>query len=205
MKTNSIVMIAAACLIGAAYMATAGQATYVQSGQVVDYTATADVSAGAVVVQGYMVGVANSAIASNELGSLTVQGVFDVVQKAEAITNGVAVYWDATGNPYGGTAGTGAATRSPSGATFMGFALKTTTAVDATVRIALRSTDASNTGYIVATNEIVRATAAEAAAIITATNAAISFFVTPGATVTQALPGITNVYSAKGVLISHNP
>ena len=72
-------------------------ATFVQSGDSIDYTPAADVSAGAVVVQGELVGVAARAISANTLGSLTVAGVFDFPKNtATAMTAGAVVYWDAT-------------------------------------------------------------------------------------------------------------
>ena len=49
--------------------------TFVHDGDAIDYTPTADVAAGAVVVQGELVGVAKLAITANKLGSLAVKGV----------------------------------------------------------------------------------------------------------------------------------
>ncbi len=72
-------------------------ATFVHDGKRIDYTPGADVAAGAVVVQGELVGVANTPIASGTLGSLAVEGVFDVPKAAgvgTAIAAGAETYWD---------------------------------------------------------------------------------------------------------------
>ena len=119
------------------------QATFVQEGRRIDHTPVSAVVAGQVVVQGPLVGIANVPIAAGVLGSLAVEGVFDVVQGAVTFTAGQAVYWDADGDPVGGTAGTGAAVESATGNTFMGFALVATEATDETVRVALRSIESS--------------------------------------------------------------
>ena len=72
-------------------------ATFVHDGNSIDYTPGSDVAAGAVVVQGELVGVVRTPIAANALGSLAVAGVFDFPKTAgvgEAITIGSKVYWD---------------------------------------------------------------------------------------------------------------
>ncbi|MCY3019540.1 MAG: DUF2190 family protein [Planctomycetota bacterium] len=72
-------------------------ARFVQEGNAVDYTPAADVTAGAVVVQGELVGIASHAIPANRLGSLAVSGVFDLAKATgagTAIPAGVNVYWD---------------------------------------------------------------------------------------------------------------
>ena len=72
-------------------------AQFIHDGDSIDYTPGADVAAGAVVVQGDLVGVAKLAIAANTLGALAVKGVYDVPKTAgvgEAIGAGLKVYWD---------------------------------------------------------------------------------------------------------------
>jgi len=72
-------------------------ATYVHEGKSIDYTPGADVSAGDVVVQGDLIGIAKLDIAADTLGALAVTGVFDVSKTAgvgEAIEAGAKVYWD---------------------------------------------------------------------------------------------------------------
>jgi predicted RecA/RadA family phage recombinase len=72
-------------------------ATFVHDGKSIDYTPGADVSAGDVVVQNDLIGIAKLDIASGVLGALAVTGVFDVPKTAgvgEAIGAGAKVYWD---------------------------------------------------------------------------------------------------------------
>jgi len=71
--------------------------TFVHEGNSIDYTPSADVAAGEVVVQGDLIGVAKTPIAADKLGALAVTGVFDFPKAAgggTAITAGTTVYWD---------------------------------------------------------------------------------------------------------------
>lgn len=73
-------------------------ATFIHDGKAIDYTPGSDVSAGDVVVQGDLIGIAKLDIVSGVLGALAVTGVFDVPKAAgtgEAIAAGAKVYWDA--------------------------------------------------------------------------------------------------------------
>jgi len=124
-------------------MAQTYQGRFISAGDSIDHTPAGNVAAGAVVVVGSLVGIAKVAIAAAVLGALAVRGIFDVVQAAVAFTAGDAVYWDADGDPVGGTAGSGAATSSASGNTFMAFALADTADTDEKVRLALRSVESS--------------------------------------------------------------
>ena len=67
------------------------KAIYVQPGNAIDYTPTADVAAGDVVVLGTIIGVASYDIAANTLGALNVSGVFDMPKASGAVTAGAAV------------------------------------------------------------------------------------------------------------------
>jgi predicted RecA/RadA family phage recombinase len=72
-------------------------AVFVHEGRAIDYTPSADVAAGNVVVQGDLVSVARSPIAANTPGSLAVSGVFDFPKAAGAgsgIAAGAKTYWD---------------------------------------------------------------------------------------------------------------
>ena len=75
----------------------------------------------------------------------------------------------------------------------------------AAVVTATNASTVASAAAVVATNVQAQVIASTNAFYVASTNAAIQYFVTPGATVTQALPGITNVYSQKGVLLTHNP
>lgn len=73
-------------------------AVFVQQGDQIDYTPSAAVAAGDMVVQGDLVGVAKQPIAADALGALAVSGVFDFPKATGAgsgIAAGVTVYWDA--------------------------------------------------------------------------------------------------------------
>jgi predicted RecA/RadA family phage recombinase len=112
------------------------QARRVAEGKAIDHTPSgADVVAGQVVVIGAHIGIAPVLIKDGKLGALDIGGIFDIV-KVNGVTNdGAALYWDADGNPQGGTAGTGAATATSAGNTFLGFGIGATLAADETVRI----------------------------------------------------------------------
>jgi len=102
---------------------------FVQEGDAVDYTPTADVAAGAVVVQGELVGVARTPIAANKLGSLAVKGVFDFPKATgggTAISAGANCYWDATNQQ---------ATTTATGNKLLGKCVRAAADADTTVRI----------------------------------------------------------------------
>ena len=113
------------------------KATFVQDGKSVDYTPVGAVSAGDVVVQGNLVAVSKLDIPANALGALARQGIFDVVKANDEITAGAAIYWNATGDPVGGTPGSGAATTTAGSNKFMGWAIADAGAAATTVRLAL--------------------------------------------------------------------
>ena len=72
--------------------------TFVHDGDAIDYTPGSAVSAGDVVVQGDLIGIAKLDIAADALGALAVKGVFDFPKASgdsTAIAAGAKVYWDA--------------------------------------------------------------------------------------------------------------
>ena len=75
-------------------------ASYVQGDCLLDYTPSAAVSAGDVVILNDLVTVAPRAIAANALGAVSVEGVWTMPKSAassgKAIGQGAVVYWDAT-------------------------------------------------------------------------------------------------------------
>lgn len=82
-------------------------ADFVQEGAAVDYTPDADLPAGSVVVQGDLVGITKHDIKNGVLGSISVEGVFDIAKDpAISISVGAKVYWDAT-NGHSVTTATG--------------------------------------------------------------------------------------------------
>ena len=106
-------------------------ATFIHDGNSIDYTPGADVAAGAMVVQGELVGVARTPIAANALGSLAVVGVFDFAKATgggTAITAGANCYWDAANQR---------ATTTATGNKLIGKCVKAAADADALVRIRL--------------------------------------------------------------------
>ena len=104
-------------------------ATFIHDGNSIDYTPGGDVAAGAVVVQGELVGVARTPIAANALGSLAVVGVFDFPKATgagTAITAGANCYWDAANSR---------ATTTATGNKLIGKCVKAAADADALVRI----------------------------------------------------------------------
>jgi len=99
-------------------------------GNYMDYTPGSAVAVGDVVVLGSIVAVAPRPIAANELGSVAVEGVFDVAKATGAgttIAQGDKVYWYPTGS-HVVTGSTGTA---------MGFATEAATADDTSVKVKL--------------------------------------------------------------------
>ena len=87
------------------------QATFVQEGDAIDYTPGADVAPGDVVVQSDLVGIAKREIKADELGALSVAGVFDVAKEggvAVTFAVGDKAYWDDGNNFAVATDGAGA-------------------------------------------------------------------------------------------------
>jgi predicted RecA/RadA family phage recombinase len=105
------------------------QATFIQSGDAIDYTPGSAVAAGDVVVQGDLVGVTKRAIAANALGALAVDGVFDFAKNGGvSYTVGTILYWDDTNNVVTTTA---------SGNKQIGKVVRAAASADTTVRVRL--------------------------------------------------------------------
>lgn len=117
-------------------MAQTPATTFSEDGAI-DYTPTSAVTGGDVVVVGSVVAVATSDIAANKLGSLAVDGVFKVPKITGAIAAGALVYWDPTGNPVTGTAGSGAATGTIGTLKQMGYAALAAASGDSYVYVLL--------------------------------------------------------------------
>lgn len=108
-------------------------ARFIHDGGEIDYTPGADVAAGAVVVQGELVGVANIDIKANRLGALAATGVFDFPKATgggTAIAMGVNVYW-AVGPQQATTAAGGGANK------LIGKVIKAALDADTLVRVRL--------------------------------------------------------------------
>jgi predicted RecA/RadA family phage recombinase len=119
---------------------------FYQNGKSIDYTPAADVTAGTIVVLKGQVGITKLDIAAGVKGALAVEGVFAVPKKNEAFVAGMPVWFDANGDPYGGTAGTGAATQiggdaQAAGDVLLGKAVMAAAATDQFVYVALNKFD----------------------------------------------------------------
>ena len=114
------------------------QATQVQPvRRVADYTPGGAVGAGDVVLQGTLFGISEQDIAASALGSISVDGVFDIVKVAGAVRAGAPIYWDSTGDPVGGTGGSGACTTVAGALKLMGWAIQSALSADTTARVKL--------------------------------------------------------------------
>lgn len=94
-----------------------------------DYTPAAAVTGGDVIVQAGIVGISPTDLAASEKGSIATEGVFDVPKTTAAWVLGQPVYWNASGDPDSGDAGTGAANQTGTGV-YMGVCTKTAASGD---------------------------------------------------------------------------
>ena len=106
-----------------------------------------DIAEGDVVVVSGIAAVAIGPIDNGKSGVLQLLTAVSVVKKNEAIAQGASVYWDASGDPYLGTAGTGAATGTATSHYFMGKALALAASTDTRVRVLLMPAAAGSTVY----------------------------------------------------------
>lgn len=107
------------------------EAQFVHDGEYIDYTPGSAVAAGAVVVQGELVGVAKGDMEANRLGALAVTGVFDFAKETSGgatFAVGVIAYWDATKKK---------ATPTATGNKQIGKVVRAAAEADTTVRVRL--------------------------------------------------------------------
>ncbi len=109
---------------------------------ILPYVPAGAVAAGDVIRAGGLVGIAQTDLAASERGSLCVQGSIKLPKITGAISRGAKLFWNPTGDPVGGTAGSGAVTVVETSGQFIGYA------VEAAV-----SGDASVVGYLVPSGE----------------------------------------------------
>lgn len=98
------------------------QARFISEGRSINDTGVAARDAGQVIVIDGKVYVVSLDTAANKPAALKTEGHFEFVKDSSDVSKGNALYWDADGDPVGGTAGTGAATTTSSGNTFFGYA-----------------------------------------------------------------------------------
>ena len=113
-------------------------AIYRAKGDKIDYTPVGAVIAGQVIVLGDIIGVAEKDIPAGDVGSLSVKGSWDLPKTSDAFSQGDDVFWNASGNPVVGTAGTGAADNATG--VLIGKAADDAAGTDAYVRTVLTST-----------------------------------------------------------------
>ncbi len=101
---------------------------FIHEGDVLNYTAGANIVSGQFVLIGAIGGVAIGAIANGATGAVRVKGVFSVPQARGAVTQGAKLYWDATNSVLTTTA---------SGNTIVGVAAAAAQSGDATVQVLL--------------------------------------------------------------------
>ncbi len=98
---------------------------YRQLGDTIDYTPGSAVLAGTVYVIGTtIVTIVPKDIAADEKGATATRGIFNVPKDNSDVSAGDALYWDADGSPVGGTASSGAFTKTANGNVFAGIALE---------------------------------------------------------------------------------
>lgn len=121
-------------------------ADFIQDGVSIDYTPGSAVSAGDVVVQGDLVGVAKVPIPAGHAGALAVDGVFDFAKEADGgvtFAVGALAYWDSVNKVAVADDGGGAFK-------LIGKVVKAAAEADALVRVRLcpcaTSTEASSSG-----------------------------------------------------------
>jgi len=115
-------------------------ATYRATGDRIDHTPDAAVTAGDVVVQETLVGIATKDIAAEALGSLAVEGIFDVDKEEVAFAVGEDVYFD-----------TDSELATKEEGAFMGKCVAAADADDDTVRVKLVILDAAASNTVTGT------------------------------------------------------
>lgn len=115
-----------------------------------DYTPAAAVVGGDVIIQAGIVGISPTDLAASEKGSVATEGVFDVPKTTAAWVLGQPVYWNATGDPDSGDAGSGAANQTGTGV-YMGICTKTAASGDNLGQVLLNAPYPERTVSVTAT------------------------------------------------------
>lgn len=119
------------------------KAVFRHDGNALDHTPGSAVAAGDVVLIGSnLVTIARLDIAANRMGAVHKNGVYNVVKDNSDITAGDPAYWDADGDPVGGTAGSGAFTKNGALGPFAGYFIETAGTTAGDVLLDLNSMDA---------------------------------------------------------------
>jgi predicted RecA/RadA family phage recombinase len=102
---------------------------------ILPYVPAAAASAGDCVSIGSLFGIVATDLAASERGSVVVSGQISMPKVTGAISRGARVYWNPTGDPVGGTAGSGAITTSDSAGFLVGIAVEAALSGDAAVTV----------------------------------------------------------------------
>ena len=122
------------------------------AGDFIDYTPAADKVAGEIVQIGTRAAMCATAIAANALGPAQIRGFLKVRAAAVTGIKGELIGWDDDGDPYGGTAGTGAATTILADADYLiGTLTKALTATDGEALVDLNVFDVVQTTTVTLT------------------------------------------------------
>jgi predicted RecA/RadA family phage recombinase len=157
-----------------------------QIGDTIDYTPGSAVAAGTVYVLGStIVTIVPVAIAATDKGATAVRGIFNVPKDNSDVAAGDALYWDSDGDPYGGTAGSGAFTKTSTGNVFAGIALEAAGTTTGDVDMLLRSIDGTVPGSY--TPMTAASVAVGGTAIANANAVATGFTIVTGADDTAAI------------------
>lgn len=117
--------------------------TYRQYGDTLDYTPGSAVLAGTVYVLGNIVTIVPKDIAADEKGATATRGVFNVPKDNSDVSAGDTLYWNSAGDPYGGTAGSGAFTKTVGSNKIAGHALEAAGTTTGDVDMLLHSMDSA--------------------------------------------------------------
>lgn len=173
------------------------EAIFVQRGAQIDYTPSSAVDQGDIVFVGNVAGVAERAIAANELGALSTEGVYDVLKKtSEVIAAGTVLYWNAS---------TYASATNSGSDKVLGVAVKAAAEADSTVRVKINPN--TDTTYSKATGAEVT-TGTDDAKYVTAKALADAGIEAPAdaaaaiANVTEAGTDSANIISALNALLA---
>ncbi len=113
---------------------------FIEEGKRVEFTAAEAVSSGDLVMLSDLAAVALSDAAVGDVCVAAPEGVWELGAKAqETISQGAKVYWNPTGNPYGGEAGSGCITTDPTGAKYIGIAWAGAAETAASVKVKLNA------------------------------------------------------------------
>lgn len=101
---------------------------YIQKGDVITVTASADITGGSMVVVGSLVGIAVTDIANGAKGEVALEGVYEVGKEADDIAIGVKLYHKSS---------TGTVTTTATSNTFAGYAFAAAGTAATTVQLKL--------------------------------------------------------------------